>query len=319
MSTITRSLLAAGLIALGLPAVPAHAQLARTFVSAAGGNDGNDCSRTTPCRTFQRAHDNTAGGGEIAVLDPGGYGAVTITKSIAIVNDGVGEAGVLVSGGVNGITVNAGAADSVSLHGLTVKGIGFGGGNGIVFINGKSLTVDQCAIRNLTGGNPIGVGILFEPGGSSSLAVSNTLVTDNGFIGVEVNPTAASASVQATFTRFEAYGNADDGIAIFGSNMTGSLDAIVADSVSANNGSNGFGAASTRAATSLMLVRSVSTNNFRGLFALGGVTVRVGESMLAGNSKTFAQEVGAVVASYGDNNIDGNADGNPAPAVIPKR
>src|SRR5437868_5411900 len=94
------------LLALGLSVSPAQAQLARTFVSSAG-NDANDCSRFASCRTFQAAHDKTFADGEITVLDPGGYGAVTITKSISIVNDGVGEAGALVSGGATGITVNA--------------------------------------------------------------------------------------------------------------------------------------------------------------------------------------------------------------------
>src|SRR5215510_686548 len=91
-------------------AAPAQAQLARTFVSSLG-NDANDCQRLTPCRTFQGAHDKTLANGEITVLDPGGYGAVTITKSISIINDGVGEDGVLVSAGATGVTVNAGASD----------------------------------------------------------------------------------------------------------------------------------------------------------------------------------------------------------------
>src|SRR5262247_2954096 len=153
MTRITSSLAAlAILLALGLSSAPVHAQLARTHVSAATGNDANDCNRLTPCRTFQKAHDSTLAAGEITVLDPGGYGALTITKAISIINDGVGEAGILVSGGLNGISINAGPSDAVSLRGLTVKGIGFGGGNGIVFNAGGSLTVEHCAIRTLDGG-----------------------------------------------------------------------------------------------------------------------------------------------------------------------
>src|SRR5262249_50037871 len=106
---------------LGLAAVPAQAQLSRTFVSAASGNDANNCDRATPCRTFQGAHDKTNPDGEITVLDSGGYGAVTITKSISIVNDGAGEASILVSGGVTGITINGGPAAYVNLRGLTVQ------------------------------------------------------------------------------------------------------------------------------------------------------------------------------------------------------
>src|SRR5215469_11663201 len=101
------------LLAIGLSA-PASAQLSRTFVSAASGNDANSCDRATPCRTFQGAHDKTNPDGEITVLDPGGYGAVTITKSISIVNGGVGEASILVSGGITGVTINAGPADYVN-------------------------------------------------------------------------------------------------------------------------------------------------------------------------------------------------------------
>src|SRR5215470_15927524 len=122
------SLLAIGVLALAVSIAPVHAQQARSFVSGLG-NDANapNCTRTAPCRTFQVAHNSTLAAGEITVLDAGSYGAVTITKNISIINDGVGEAGVLVSGGFVGITINAGESDAVRLRGLTVKGIGFGG------------------------------------------------------------------------------------------------------------------------------------------------------------------------------------------------
>src|SRR5262249_27487403 len=166
------------LLAFGMhAALPAQAQLARTFVSAATGNDANDCNRPTPCRTFQRAHDATFDQGEIAVLDTGGYGAVTISKSISIVSE-VGEASILVSGGATGITVNAPNAYA-NLRGLTIQGIGFGGGTGLAFRAGFALTITNCVIRNLTAD-----GIDFEPTGTAQLAVSNTLIADNGGVGV---------------------------------------------------------------------------------------------------------------------------------------
>src|SRR5262245_11980962 len=87
------SLFVATLLALSCHTVSAQTQLARTYVSSLG-NDAYDCNRLTHCRTFQRAHDTTLANGEITVLDPGGYGAVTITKTISIINDGVGEAGI---------------------------------------------------------------------------------------------------------------------------------------------------------------------------------------------------------------------------------
>src|SRR5215468_7208489 len=78
----------------------ASAQATRTWVSGVG-DDVNPCSRTAPCKTFAGAISKTAAGGEISVLDPGGYGAVTITKSITISGNG-DDTSILVSG-TNGI------------------------------------------------------------------------------------------------------------------------------------------------------------------------------------------------------------------------
>src|ERR1035441_6667701 len=87
----------------------AQAQATRTWISGVG-DDANPCSRTAPCKTFAGAISKTIAGGEISVLDPGGFGAVTITKSISLINDYSGEAGILASG-TTGVTVNAGATD----------------------------------------------------------------------------------------------------------------------------------------------------------------------------------------------------------------
>src|SRR2546421_12780545 len=99
----------------------AQAQASRTWVSGVG-DDANPCSRTAPCKTFPGAISKTAPGGEINCLDPGGFGAVTITKSITIKCQYT-EGGVLVSG-TNAIVVNAGAGDKVTLKGLDIEGLG---------------------------------------------------------------------------------------------------------------------------------------------------------------------------------------------------
>jgi hypothetical protein len=104
-----------------LHANPAQAQATRTWVSGVG-DDANPCSRTAPCKTFAGAISKTAPGGEINVLDPGGFGAVTITKSISITSVGF-EAGVLVSG-TNGIVVQVADTDKVLLGDSTSKGWG---------------------------------------------------------------------------------------------------------------------------------------------------------------------------------------------------
>src|SRR5664279_2520201 len=121
-STWCANLLGVALLLI-VSAGSAQAQATRTWISGVG-NDAEPCSRTAPCKTFAGAISKTAAGGEIDVLDPGGFGAVTITKAISIEADGV-IAGVLVSGS-DGIVVAAEANDTVVIRGLTFDGIGTG-------------------------------------------------------------------------------------------------------------------------------------------------------------------------------------------------
>src|SRR5436853_6882689 len=113
--------LAAVAAVVSLGAGAAQAQATRTWVSGVG-DDANPCSRTAPCKTFAGAISKTAAGGEINCLDPGGFGGVTITKAITIACEGV-TAGVVVPG-TNGIIVNAGATDQVTLRGIALNGSG---------------------------------------------------------------------------------------------------------------------------------------------------------------------------------------------------
>src|SRR5271169_3640458 len=109
-------------LATALSAAPAQAQ-SRVFV-AAQGSDGNPCTFGAPCRTFQHAHDTVAASGEIDVLDPAGYGSLTITKAISI--QGHGFSGISVTTGNTAITINAGSTDAVNLNGLLIDGAGVG-------------------------------------------------------------------------------------------------------------------------------------------------------------------------------------------------
>src|SRR5438445_11399517 len=118
---ILGALIAGSLSALSFVS-PASAQATRTWVSGVG-DDANPCSRTAPCKTFAGAISKTAAFGEINVLDPGGFGGVTITKSIHIRSERF-EGGVLVSG-TNGIVVNLPAStDRVTIDGLDIEGLG---------------------------------------------------------------------------------------------------------------------------------------------------------------------------------------------------
>ena len=137
--------LAIGSLLLGL-ASAASAQATRTWVSGVG-DDANPCSRTAPCRSFAGAISKTAARGEINVLDPGGFGAVTITKSISIISP-FGWGGILAAG-TNGITVNVTPTDKVVLDGLDIEGAGTGI-NGIRIIGGGITVIRRSSIRNFT-------------------------------------------------------------------------------------------------------------------------------------------------------------------------
>src|SRR5580692_517138 len=109
-----------GVFAITLNASPASAQATRTWISGVG-DDANPCSRTAPCKTFAGAISKTATGGEIDCLDPGGFGALTITKAITL-DCGYGQVGSVLVSGSNGIVVAAGASDVVIIRNLEING-----------------------------------------------------------------------------------------------------------------------------------------------------------------------------------------------------
>src|SRR2546421_1742914 len=100
----------------------AQAQATRTWVSGVG-DDANPCSRTAPCKTFAGAISKTAAGGEIDCIDPGGFGAVTITKGITI--DGGGTFGSILASLTNGIIINDAASPPTAV--VTIRNISING------------------------------------------------------------------------------------------------------------------------------------------------------------------------------------------------
>ncbi|WP_082615406.1 hypothetical protein [Acidovorax sp. Root267] len=125
-----------------------YAQATRTWVSGVG-DDANPCSRTAPCKTFAGAISKTAAGGEIDVLDDGGFGGVTITKSITI-NGGGHIAGILVAG-TNGVVINAATTDVVILRGLTFTGTS-GALNAVRYMAARYVVVEDSSISGFTNG-----------------------------------------------------------------------------------------------------------------------------------------------------------------------
>ena len=153
-----------------------HAQATRTWVSGVG-DDANPCSRTAPCKTFAGAISKTATGGEINVLDPGGFGGVTITKAISIISECI-EAGVLVSG-TNAIIINTPAAAKVLLQGLDIEGLGTGL-QAVHIISASKVTVQRCSIRNFT----LNAVNIAGPAGTRTVVVDCFLYGNTGGVNV---------------------------------------------------------------------------------------------------------------------------------------
>jgi hypothetical protein len=304
---------------LGFGPQPGFAQATRVFVSGHG-SDTNPCSLPAPCRSFQAAHNAVAAGGEIDVLDPGGYGAVTITKSVSIL--GHGFSGVSVPSGGVAIFINAASAVVVNLNGVLIEGAGIGQ-KGILFNGSGTLTMEDCVIRNLTDD-----GIDFIPSASSGLSVSHSRVLNNGGYGIVVRPTG-SATATAVFDGVTMQYNSifDFGLLLDATFTTGKAIGTATDSNSSNNGGGfqvkgGTGAAVDSA--SLMLVRSVAANNHTGVQAGGTAAptgvIRMTQVTITGNAVAWDEENttggGSGLFSYGDNNIDGNGLFNETPFTL---
>jgi hypothetical protein len=291
------------IFACSMHATPAQAQ--RVFVSATG-SDGNPCTFALPCRSFQHAHDIVAFAGEIDVLDPAGYGALTISKSISI--QGHAFAGLAVASG-NGITINTSAVVA-NLRGLLIDGVGTGG-NGIVLTAGSTLNIQDSLIRNF-GLAGINVG---PAAGTSRLYVANTHVTDNVY-GISVVP-SGTGTAQGSLDHVTVENSSTVNAAIgFGPGAIFSMSNCVVA------GNNGIGINVDATVTSVVTVENCKiTNNAIGLEASNaGAIVRLNRSTITGNTgHSFFISGGAFVYSYLDNYIDGNGTDGGTLTTVAKR
>jgi len=269
----------------------AQAQATRTWVSGVG-DDANPCSRTAPCKTYAGAISKTAAGGEISTLDPGGFGAVTITKSITISGDGT-LAGILAAG-TNGIIINAAATDVVIIRSLSIHGAGTGL-NGIRFLAGKLLVVQNCTISGFTQ-----KGIDVNKTASGDLAVTNTSITglSNGVAGNEgiVLSTSAGA-LRAVLNNVRLQGLAT------GLDMLSGV-ATISDSVVSHNSNFGIIAQGGSIAN---VENCVVASNGTGISAATATTstVRLSNTSILNNTTGIVAT--GVVASFGNNKNAGNA------------
>jgi hypothetical protein len=281
-------LAALGLITAVLASSPAAAQATRTWISGGSGDDANPCSRTAPCKTWAGAISKTLAGGEIDALDPGGFGALTITKAITLDGGGGQVASVLVQG-TNGITVAAGASDVVIIRNLRINGLN-SGINGIAFNSGMQLNVENCEIFGFTQ-NGINANTTSSP--SSELYITNTTITNSGNGVALATTTGLFGEVDHTDifnirTNGIASGNGTVNFTITDSTITSAATAIKA-------GSSG---------TRLNVDSStVDINNLAFNAAVSGAIIRISNDVIYANATNFAIATGASILSSGNNRI----------------
>jgi len=294
------NILAIAVFSLAISSV-AQAQATRTWVSGVG-DDANPCSRTAPCKTFAGAISKTAPCGEISVLDPGGFGAVTITKAITINGDGT-LAGILAAN-VNGIIVNAGVNDVVILRSLSINGA-CSGLSGIRYLAGKHLHVENCTIYDFLNFGIEGA----NTSGTGTMAVLNTSLTNTG-VGIR---TANNASTTTNIHNCRV-DRSTFGIDGFGGNTTVTHSVVSHQSsigiVAENSGTVTVDGSSVEYCTTGVSAFTATTSK---------VNLRNSIIVNAGAGTGISIAAGATVASTQDNINIGSAVPGAPNAVITKQ
>ena len=298
-----RSLLPLAAFALVSAAVPASALNTRTWISGKGVDQAGCGPIATPCRTLQHAHDNTVPGGEIDVLDSAGYGSVAISKAISIVSDG-SVAGVLASAGGTAITITAGQGDAVTLRGLTIEGAGVAT-YGVVLKSAAYLEIARCVVTAFA---EAGIDLQMTSG-APRVVVSDTTLSRNGVVGFRYfQPISTNIGPNIAINRVDSHYNGSLGYYIQ-QNAAGDATLDIRHSTASNNGNYGLTVQTATPTTGTLMVSvdnlSASGNGAVGMI-FGGTKLRayLGRSVVSGNP-TGVQNGGGL-ASYGNNQIDGN-------------
>jgi hypothetical protein len=286
------------IVSLGFAAValfcsaPAFAQATRTWVSGVG-DDVNPCSRTAPCKTFAGAISKTAAGGEIDALDPGTFGAVTITKAITI--DGGEVGGVLVSG-TNAIVIAAGTGDVVTIRRVNLNGIGTGL-SGIKVTSAGAVHVEKCTIFGFKTR-----GIDFSPTNNAALFVRESILRNNGDsssatnANIYINAAAAGVTVTAAIEKSTLAGG-QSGLDVAGS--PGTLAKVtVHDSMIVGSATIG---AHAEASAEINLERDIVGYHLTGAQTDGSGLIRLSNVMVPHNTTAVS---GSNINSFGNNELN---------------
>lgn len=299
-------------LAFLLPGTPAEAQATRTWVSGVG-DDANPCSRTAPCKTFAGAISKTARNGEINCIDPGGFGAVTITKSITIDCHKVFAS--ILNSGTNGIVINfdafqaADARKTVRLRNLNINGADTGLIGiriiGAAASTGSEVFIQDCLIDGIFGGTARGISD--ERTGGGELYILNTTVRNTGQTGIAIFPASGGTKIDAVL----------DNVYILNANFALGVGSgarvMVFRSIFSGNISAGVAAEGPSAPSEVNIDLSVVSGNGTGLQTFAGGTIRISNTNIAFNATGIA---GAGVQTFSNNRIAGNTAAGVVPTQI---
>jgi hypothetical protein len=285
-------------------ATSAHAQATRTWVSGVG-DDVNPCSRTAPCKTFAGAISKTATGGEINCLDPAGFGAVNITKSITI--DCSHSLGGVLSLNFTGVLINNSAA-VVTLRGLDINGALGTIGNGIRILAASSVLIDDCQIYGFSGTGTNGRGIVIDTATANvRVTIQNSQIYNVNFVGIHSNPTAGSVILDINNVTLSRTGSTHIDLR--------QLTTATIDHTTATNSPAGAGLTLELSNATATVTNSNFSNNAFGILVGNGgsPTARVGSTQITGSTSSALQITSGLIISAGNNLIRGNA-GNEVPS-----
>jgi hypothetical protein len=286
---------ALGLCALVVSTAVPAAQ--RTFVST-GGVNNPACSLVAPCRDFATAIAATSVGGEVIVLDSGGYGPVTISQSVSIIAPSGVYAGISVFAGFDGVMVSAGPTDKVVLRGLTINGQG--GNIGIRVTSGKEIHIEDCTVANLEQ-----AGIYIQ--GGAAVHMTHIVARSNGVNGVRVESPAMP--VMMTLTDSMLMNNVDDAFVAFTLVGGSTIHAAITRVTASGNGAAGLLANSFNLGNITMTVADsiAAENGFAGVQVSGSnATVVVsGSSLVRNMGADLLQSASAIFRTAGNNAVTG--------------
>src|SRR5215471_9463 len=268
----------------------AWSQTVRTFVASTG-LDTNPCSRTAPCRTFNAALAAVSAGGEVVALDSAGFGSnVTINKAVSVISPGGVFGGIWVPSG-DGITISAGPSEVVNLRGLTLNGQG--GTNGINFISGAAVHVENCVV------NGFGMGIRFT--NSGKLFVKDSTIRKN-ITGIFIGTTGPIA---ASIDHVRLTENTGAGL-----DVVDGAKVSIRNSVSSGN-ATGINSTSTQpAGVEVNVENCLVAGNANGIASAGDAggtssIVRMSDSTVTDNQIGLVQILAGALLSRGNNTVEG--------------